>query len=95
MDVPRVPDVRLRANAQGIALGTVLGLGIFLATNFLVLKGGDRVGPHLQLLSQYFIGFRVTFVGSLVGAAYGFVLGYVLGNVNARIYNRFAKSGRN
>jgi hypothetical protein len=91
-DFPQVSDIRLRANAQGIALGAVLGLGIFLATNFLVLKGGERVGEHLSLLSQYFVGYRVTFLGSLVGALYGFSLGYVLGYVNARIYNRFSKS---
>jgi hypothetical protein len=84
--------MRLRANAQGIALGAVLGLGIFLATNLLVLKGGERVGPHLELLSQYFIGYRVSFLGSLIGAMYGFSLGYALGYINARIYNRFSKS---
>ena len=73
-------------------MGTVLGFCVFAATNFLVLKGGERVGPHLSLLSQFFIGYRVSFVGSLIGALYGFVLGYVLGHLNAWIYNRFAKS---
>jgi hypothetical protein len=91
IDRPRVPYIRLRASAQGIALGSVLGLAVFAATNFLVIKGGDRVGPHLSLLSQFFIGYRVSFLGSLVGAFYGFVLGYALGHINAGIYNRFAK----
>jgi ABC-type dipeptide/oligopeptide/nickel transport system permease subunit len=92
IDRSRVPYIRLRASAQGIALGTVLGLSVFVATNFLVIKGGDRVGPHLSLLSQFFLGYRVSFVGSLIGALYGFVLGYALGHINAGIYNRFAKS---
>jgi ABC-type dipeptide/oligopeptide/nickel transport system permease subunit len=91
-EIPRVGYLRLRASAQGIALGAVLAFAVFAATNFLVLKGGDRVGPHLSLLSQFFIGYRVTFTGSLIGALYGFVLGYVLGHLNAAIYNRFAKS---
>ena len=26
------------------------------------------VGPHLALLGQYFIGYRVSFVGSLIGS---------------------------
>ena len=93
-DVPRVPYIRLRANAQGIALGSVLAVAVFAATNLLVLKGGERVGPHLQLLSQFFIGYRVSFLGSLVGALYGFVLGYAVGHLNAWIYNRIAKSER-
>jgi hypothetical protein len=92
IDRPRVPYIRLRASAQGIALGTVLALGVFVATNLLVLKGGDRVGPHLSLLSQFFVGYRVSFLGSLIGALYGFALGYAVGHINAGIYNRFAKS---
>jgi hypothetical protein len=45
----------LNAKVVGLALGLIFGLGIFVATNWLVIKGGDRVGPHLILLSQYFI----------------------------------------
>jgi hypothetical protein len=60
---------------------------LFLATNWLVVKGGDVVGPHLALLGQYFLGYRVTFVGSLVGFAYAFVVGFVAGYGVSRIYN--------
>ena len=81
---------RLHARAQGIALGLILAGGIFIATNWLVIKGGETVGPHLGLLGQYFIGYDVTFLGSLVGAAYGFVLGFVIGYVITLLYNFFA-----
>ena len=64
----------LNAKVLGLTLGLILGLGIFVATNWLVIKGGERVGPHLILLSQYFIGYKVTFAGSLIGAVYGFAL---------------------
>jgi hypothetical protein len=80
----------LNAKIVGLALGVILGLGIFVATNWLVIKGGDRVGPHLILLSQYFIGYRVTFLGSLIGAAYGFALGTICGSLMGWIYNRIA-----
>ncbi len=79
--------VRLNGHILGLVLGVLAGLGIFLATNILVLKGGDVVGPHLSLLGQFFIGYTVTFVGSLVGLAYGFVTGYVAGFIIATIYN--------
>ncbi len=79
--------LRFNATIQGIAAGTILGLGIFIVTNWLVLKGGPIVGPHLALLGQFYIGYRVTFLGSFIGLAYGFVVGFLLGYVGAVIYN--------
>ncbi len=79
---------RLNARAWGMSLGLVLGLGLLVATNFLVLKGGENVGAHLRLLSNYFPGYRVTFLGSLVGFVYAFVLGYGLGIVIAGVYDK-------
>lgn len=81
----------LNATIQGVVAGLVVGFGIFLATNWLVLKGGNQVGPHLGLLGQFFIGYQVTFVGSLIGFAYGFVSGFVAGYSVAMIYNWFAR----
>src|SRR5262250_1495557 len=83
--------LRLNAIVQGVVTGTIAGLAIFIATNWLVLKGGDVVGPHLSLLSQFFIGYRVTFVGSLIGFAYAFVAGFVVGYVVAGMYNWIAE----
>jgi ABC-type dipeptide/oligopeptide/nickel transport system permease subunit len=80
----------LNAKAFGLGLGLLFGFAIFIATNWLVLKGGDTVGPHLQLLSQYFIGYRVTFAGSLIGFAYGFVTGWISGVSMGWIYNKIA-----
>ena len=74
----------------GIAAGLLLGLGLFVATNVLVIKGGDPVGPHLSLLSVYLPGYSVTFVGSLIGFVYLFVIGYGIGRSIVTIYNRLA-----
>jgi hypothetical protein len=79
--------LRLNAKVQGFVTGIVTGLGIFVATNWLVLKGGEVVGPHLSLLRHFFIGYRVTFIGSLIGFAYGFVAGFGVGYFVARMYN--------
>jgi hypothetical protein len=80
----------LNAKALGLVLGLVFGLIIFIATNWLVFKGGNTVGPHLSLLSQYFIGYRVTFWGSFIGFGYGFVLGTLSGSVLGWVYNKIA-----
>jgi len=83
--------MRLNAIVQGVVTGLVAGLAIFIATNWLVIKGGTVVGPHLALLGQFFIGYRVTFIGSLIGFAYGFVLGFGVGYGVARTYNWLAE----
>ncbi|MGD2148669.1 MAG: hypothetical protein PVH41_18400, partial [Anaerolineae bacterium] len=80
--------LRLNASALGLVLGLLCGISLFIATNWLVIKGGDPVGPHLALLSQYFIGYRVSFVGSLIGFLYAFVIGGLGGVLIGWIYNR-------
>jgi hypothetical protein len=82
--------MRLNGSILGLILGLLLGLGIFIATNILLIKGGDVVGPHLALLGQFFIGYQVTFAGSLIGFLYGFVLGFGVGYVIAGLYNWMA-----
>jgi hypothetical protein len=82
--------LHLNAVVQGIVSGLVVGLIIFVATNFLLIKGGEQIGPHLALLGQFFIGYRVSFLGSLVGFAYGAVFGYLVGYSVARVYNAIA-----
>ncbi len=82
--------LRLDAKVCGIVTGLLCGVGLFLATNWLVLKGGVDVGEHLSLVNQYFPGYRVTFAGSLIGFAYAFVSGFVGGYSVARIYNWIA-----
>lgn len=83
--------VLLNAKLLGIVLGILLGTGLFLATNFLVLKGGKNVGAHLGLLANFFPGYRVTFLGSIVGFCYAFVLGFLTGGMIGAVYNKLAK----
>ncbi|MBA2260860.1 MAG: hypothetical protein H0W18_18385 [Acidobacteria bacterium] len=85
---------RIHEQGWGIAFGLVLGLTLLVATNVLVLKGGEVVGPHLGLLGVYFPGYRVTFIGSLIGFVYAFVVGYALGRVIATVYNRMTSGMR-
>ena len=83
--------LRLNARAWGIALGLLLGGGLFVATNILVLRGGAHVGPHLALLGVFLPGYRVTFLGSLLGFVYMFVIGYALGRLVGTVYNRLVE----
>ncbi len=85
--------LRLNAQAWGVSFGTLLGLGLFIATIVLVIKGGENVGQHLALLSVYFPGYSVTWVGAFIGFIYAFVVGYALGRIVGSVYNwrAFAK----
>lgn len=87
--VPRV--TRLNAIVNGTVTGLVGGLLVALSTIWLLIKGGDVVGPHLSLLGQFFIGYEVTWLGSIVGFGYGFGLGFLLGFGVATLYNWFLK----
>jgi hypothetical protein len=77
--------------AWAIGLGLTLAIGLFAATNFLVLKGGSHVGSHLQLLRVYLPGYSVTFAGSMIGFIYAFVLGYLSGRTVIALYHRLAR----
>lgn len=79
--------LRFNAKVLGLTLGFVLGVIIFVATNWLVIKDGKDVGQHLQLLSQFFPGYTVTFIGSFIGFVYGFALGTFSGSLLGWIYN--------
>lgn len=78
---------RVDAVALGVAVGVVSGCVLFIATVALILKGGNVVGPTLSLLSNYFVGFRVTWVGSVVGLIEASVLGFVIGFLLASLRN--------
>jgi len=80
--------LRLNARAWGIGMGFLLAVVLFLATNVLVLRGGQNVGQHLGLLSIYLPGYSVSFIGSLIGFVYAFVGGYALGRIIGGVYNR-------
>jgi hypothetical protein len=73
--------------ALGVAGGTVCGFWLWLATVILLVRGGSTVGTNLSLLSQYFIGFRVTPLGSLAAFVYGFVTAFLIGYLFARLRN--------
>ncbi len=82
--------LRLSGALVGLAFGLAAGLVLFAATNILVLRGGQNVGAHLSLVSQFFPGYSVTFAGSFVGFAYASLTGFAAGWLTSWIYNRVA-----
>ena len=79
---------RIQAVVLAFVMGVICGLSIFIATAWLLIKGGPNVGEHLQLLGQYFPGYKVTWFGSFVGMFYGVIVGGIAGWLIGFIYNR-------
>jgi len=80
---------RMDKLAFATAVGSVSGLLLFLATMWLVIKGGHAVGRNLQLLSQYFAGYTVTVKGAFIAFTYSFVWGFLFGWLLAYLRNLF------
>ena len=70
----------------------LFGTGLFIATVFLVIKGGATVGPHLSLLGSYLPGYSVTWGGAFIGFVYLFVIGYAIGRLIGGVYNALVRS---
>jgi len=81
----------LRASVMATTFGLAGGTGLFFATAWLVIRGGQVVGPHLGLLDNYFPGYSVTWPGAFLGLFYGAVVGAVAGWILAFTYNRIAR----
>ena len=79
--------VRIQSGVLTVVCGIIGGLGLFVMTAWLLIKDGPDVGRHLNLLGHYFIGYSVTWPGSVIGLLYGTLVGGIFGWTIGRIYN--------
>jgi len=90
---------RLRASVMAVAFGAFAGISLFLATAWLVVRGGHVVkgevvvGPHLNLLSNFYPGYDVSWPGAFIGFFYASATGAVAGYLVAWVYNAVALRG--
>ena len=80
---------RLDVVALGAAVGSVAGLGLFLATVVLLVRGGSLVGLHLSRLRFFLPGYEVTWLGSVIGLVEGAIAGFALGALVATLWNLY------
>ncbi|MCC6712061.1 MAG: NAD(P)/FAD-dependent oxidoreductase [Candidatus Dadabacteria bacterium] len=98
---PRVPEsvprpieqaiikafARLDKLAFALSVGTVSGLAVFMATIFLILKGGTEAYKYVGLLNQYFAGYTISIEGAFMGFGYSFFWGFIFGWLFAYMRN--------
>jgi len=80
--------VRMRARIMAIVFGFASGLGVWVATAWLLVRGGDNVGNHLILLRNYMPGFAISWPGAFIGFFWGVVFGAAVGWLFAWVYNQ-------
>lgn len=80
----------MHLNVKGFALasGVVCGLALFVIT---LVAAGRGIGTNLSHLSAIFIGYQISFLGSLIGLLYGFLSGLIAGASFSAIYNTTLK----
>jgi hypothetical protein len=83
--------IRVNTIIMAVTFGLLGGVLLWLSTAVLLLRGGHYVGLHLSLLSVFFPGYSVTWVGAWVGLLWGFVFGAVSGTI---LYWSYAHSLR-
>ncbi len=81
---------RIQAGVLAVVCAVLGGAGLFGMTAWLLIKGGQTVGPHLELLGQYFYGYTVSWPGAVVGLVYGALSGAVIGWAIGTVYNYVA-----
>ncbi len=79
--------MRIQAGVLAMVCAVLGGLLLFTMTVWLLLKDGPGAGPHLSLLGNYFIGYSVSWFGSILGLVYGALTGGIVGWVVGSIYN--------
>lgn len=83
--ISRRIEMKLNVTAFALAVGIWWGVGLFLATWWLIAFGEST--NAVPLLEQFYFGYAITPTGSLIGLSSGFICGAVCGAILAWLYN--------
>jgi len=80
-------SMRIDGHYLGLALGSIIAIGLIITTNWLVIRGTADQSMHAGLLVNYLPGYSVSTIGSFIGALELFVINYILSLVFSWVYN--------
>lgn len=78
--------MKLSKRGLALGLGIIWGVGVFLLTIYVLLRGG---GHTLVLLQQFYWGYNISWGGAFLGLIYGFINGFIVGWLLALLHNAF------
>ncbi len=76
----------MHKRALGVAVGLAAGVCVFLLTAFHIVLASPAAA-NIELLSQYFYGYQVDWLGAFIGASWGCFVGFVAGWFFAFVHN--------
>jgi hypothetical protein len=82
--------MKLNVKAFALSAGIVWGLIVFLSTMMMLLRGYP--GGIVSHLGGIYIGYSISFVGSIIGLIWGFISMYVVAWLFCYLYNRMTGS---
>ncbi len=81
--------MKLNVKAFALAGGIVWGLNWFVLTWWMILFKGITY-EKIAFISDSYVGFTLSPLGSLVALLYGFIDGFFIGLMIAWVYNKIA-----
>jgi hypothetical protein len=82
-------DMKLNVKAFALAGGIVWGVNWFALTWWMILFKGITY-EKIAFISDSYVGFTLSPLGSLVALLYGFIDGFFIGLMIAWVYNKIA-----
>lgn len=82
-------DMKLNVKAFALAGGIVWGFNWFILTWWMILFKGITY-EKIAFISDAYVGFTLSPMGSLVAFLFGFIDGFFIGLLVAWIYNKIA-----
>lgn len=80
--------IKIESHSLGLATACIFSILLFFSTNILILRGTADESINAALLSYYFPGYSVSFLGSLIGSIELFFLTYFTFRVFSFTYNK-------
>lgn len=81
--------MRLNPIALALTAAILFGLTAMLATWWVLIF--NTGGLTMRLIGNFYLGYSVSFIGSLIGLFWGLVQGFITGIIFGWLYNLFNK----
>ena len=81
--------MKINIKALALSMGITWGLVVFLLTVWFLVMGYN--GTLLSKLGSVYLGYSISWFGTMIGFAYGFVDGFFGGMLIGYLYNKFTK----
>jgi len=80
-------EMRLNMKAFSLTCALFVGVGLFLATWWIILFNGSS--GEATFIGNVYRGYNISPIGSVIGLVWGFLDGLIGGFIFSWLYNRF------